>query len=289
MWLPPGLAWLQASAEGRSWIDSLPGIVDACAEAWGLRVGRPYPDSHVSLVLAVDRADAAPAVLKIQLPHRECEHEAAALRAWDGDGAVRLLAHDTARHALLVERCTPGTHLRELPAEEALSVLIDLLPRLWRPTREPIGTLTREAERWTESLPRRWERASRPFERELLDAALFALETLPGSQGPSVLLHQDLHADNVLRAEREPWLAIDPKPLVGERELGVAPIVRSYELGHDEACVRHRLDRLCRALDLDRERARRWALAQTLAWSFDDAGAVLPRHVQTARWLHQAR
>jgi streptomycin 6-kinase len=92
----------------------------------------------------------------------------------------------------------------------------------------------------------------------------------------------------VLRAEREPWLVIDPKPLAGERELGVAPIVRACELGHDEASVRHRLDRLCRELDLDRERARRWALAQTLAWAFDDSGRVLPRHVETARWLHHA-
>jgi streptomycin 6-kinase len=114
MWLPPGLAWLQASAEGRSWIDSIPGSVEACAQAWALRLGRPYPDSCVSLVLPVERADGTPAVLKVQFPHRECEHEAVALWAWDGEGTVRLLAHDSPRHALLLERCTPGTHLREL-------------------------------------------------------------------------------------------------------------------------------------------------------------------------------
>jgi streptomycin 6-kinase len=289
MLLPPGLEWLRGSHEGRSWIDSLPRLVEECAQAWSLRVRTPCPDSHVSLVLPVDRADATPAVLKIQFPHRECEHEAAALRTWRGDGAVQLLAHDAARHALLLERCTPGTHLRELSAEDALLVLVDLLPCLWKPASEPIGTLAQEAAHWQRSLPQSWERAAHPFERELLDAALRALETLPGSQGQLVLLHQDLHADNVLRAEREPWLVIDPKPLMGEREFGVAPIVRSYELGHGEAAVLHRLDRVCRALGLDRERARRWTLAQALAWSFDGAGAVLPRHVETARWLHRAR
>ena len=79
---------------------------------------------------------------------------------------------------------------------------------------------------------RRWERSGRPFERRLVDAALDAFAALPPTQGEQVLLHQDLHADNVLAAEREPWLAIDPKPLVGEREFGIAPIVRSIELGH---------------------------------------------------------
>ena len=122
---------------------------------------------------------------------------------------------------------------------------------------------------------------------QLLDAALRALEELAPTQGEQVLVNQDLHADNVLAAGREPWLAIDPKPLAGEREFGLAPIVRAYELGHSERAVVHRLDRLSAELGLDRERARRWALAQTLAWSFEDDHA-LPRHVETARWLAHA-
>jgi streptomycin 6-kinase len=101
-----------------------------------------------------------------------------------------------------------------------------------------------------------------------------------------VLLHQDLHPQNVLSAEREPWLAIDPKPLAGEREFAVAPIVRSFELGHTEDAVRGRLDRLCTELRLDRERARRWAIAQTVAWSF--GSDRLEGHIETAHWLLQA-
>ena len=109
---------------------------------------------------------------------------------------------------------------------------------------------------------------------------------LPGTQGMQVLLHQDLHGDNVLSAQREPWLAIDPKPLVGERELGVAPIVRSRELGHSRRDVLHRFDRLTAELDLDRERARGWTIAQTIAWAFD--GDVRQTHVESARWLLEA-
>ena len=103
-----------------------------------------------------------------------------------------------------------------------------------------------------------------------------------------MLVNQDLHAGNVLRAQREPWLVIDPKPLAGEREFGVAPVVRGRELGHSRQQVVARLDRLCGDLGLDRERARSWTIAQTLAWSFDGT-RVLLGHVDVARWLHEAR
>jgi streptomycin 6-kinase len=101
-----------------------------------------------------------------------------------------------------------------------------------------------------------------------------------------VLLHQDLHPGNVLRAKREPWLVIDPKPLRGEREFGVAPLVRALELGHSERDVRRWLDRLTTELDLDRDRARLWSLAQTIAWSF--GSDYFDHHVETARWLLRA-
>jgi streptomycin 6-kinase len=96
-----------------------------------------------------------------------------------------------------------------------------------------------------------------------------------------------LHADNVLAAEREPWLVIDPKPLAGEREFAIAPIVRGKELGHDARSLRRRLDRLTAELGLDRERARRWALAQAIAWS-GLSSDVHPGHLDVARWLLEA-
>ena len=229
---------------------------------------------------------AGEAVLKIQWPHRESEHEAAALELWNGNGVVRLLARDEERHALLLERCWPGTPVGRRGSEAALDVLIGLLPRLWKPAGRPFRTLAEEASWWVSYLPEQWERDGQPYERVLLDAALAALEELAPTQGEQVLVHQDLHGDNVLAAEREPWLAIDPKPLVGEREFSLASIIRSPELGHSERALRHRLDRLTSELGLDRDRARKWALGQTIAWtSSSDVGAT---HVEIARWLLQA-
>jgi streptomycin 6-kinase len=224
---------------------------------------------------------------QVCFPERESKYEGDALARWDGNGAVRLIEHDRERWALLVERCRPGVHLRELDPEVALDVLAGLLPRLWVPAGEPFRPLAEEAAWWASDLQEKWLRAGRPFEKELLDAAIAALQELAPTQAEPVLLHQDLHADNVLSAEREPWLAIDPKPLVGEREFGVAPIVRAYELGHSEREVRHRLDRLTADLSLDRERARGWALGQTLAWAWEN-DEPLPLHIETARWLMNA-
>jgi streptomycin 6-kinase len=286
---PPALAF-PATARGvpladpgldRAWQDRLPRLVEECATQWDLELEDPLPGGNVSVVLP-----AGDAVLKIQWPHRESEHEAAALELWDGDGAVRLVAHDEERHALLLERCRPGTHLRELDADAALGVLIGLLPRLWKPAGLPFRSLAEEAGWWAGHIRDEWDEAGRPFEEELVDAAVSALEELAPTQGEQVLIHQDLHADNVLATEREPWLAIDPKPLVGEREFGLAPIIRSVELGHSKREVVRRLDRLSSELDLDRERARGWALGQTIAWS---AGSEFHQsHIETARWLLQA-
>jgi streptomycin 6-kinase len=197
---------------------------------------------------------------------------------------VMLLDHDAEAHAMLLDRCLPGSHLSTLDGDEALDVLIGLLPRLWIPVDAPTGTLSEEARWWHEHLEEWSDRAGHLFSEPLLRASLEALRDLPATQAEQVLLHQDLHPDNVLAATRESWLVIDPKPLVGEREFSVAPIVRAYELDHSEDSVRGRLDRLTAELGLDRERARLWAIAQTVAWAID-AGEADPWHVQTAEWL----
>ena len=284
--IPSTLKWLERSCDGRRWLRELPGRVQACVDQWSLRLEPPYKDSQVSIVFPAVREDTSHAVLKLQFPHPECEHEGEALRLWNGQGAVRLLAYNLSLDALLMERCEPGDHLSRVSADEAIDVFLELLPRLWIKASDPFTSLSEESQRWAEQLPAAWETAGRPCERELLDAALHALDRLPRSQGEQVLLHQDLHGDNVLRAARAPWLVIDPKPLVGEREFSLAPIIRDYDFGHSREHVVGRLDRLATASRLDRERARLWALGQTLAWAFESK--VIASHLETARWLWQA-
>jgi streptomycin 6-kinase len=272
------LTWVEELPQGRAWLADLPRLLEECGEQWSLRLEGPIGDGFASLVVA-----AGDAVLKLQFPDRESEHEAEALRAWDGDGAVRLLAHDPERHALLIERARPGTHLAAAGQEAAVDVFVELLPRLWKPARAPFRPLADEAAWWIDYLPRNWEHVGRPFERPLLDTVIETLRELSATQGEQVLLNQDLHADNVLSAEREPWLVIDPKPLAGEREFAVAPLVRGFELGHSKAATLRRFDRLTSELGLDRERAAGWAAGQAIAWGIDQ-----PTHAEVARWLLEA-
>jgi streptomycin 6-kinase len=267
--------------DAATWLESVPSLVAELAAGWDLEVGQAYEGSSVSWV-APARRDGHDIVLKLQWPHRECEHEADALVAWAGEGAVALLDHRPDRHAFLMERCTPGARLSASPGVDAVDVIVDLLPQLWVLAEEPFDSLADEAGRWRANLWIGWADAGEPCERRLVEAADEALRDLPSTQGEPVLLHQDLHADNVLSSDRG-WLAIDPKPLVGERELSVAPIVRDFTLGHGRTAVCERLDRLTAELGLDRERARAWTIAQTIAWAWSSSFA--DRHVETARWL----
>ena len=280
------LEWLRKNEDGREWLETLPAVVVRQAEAWSLELGEPFESGYVSWVAPARTRSGEPVVLKMPFPHRESLHEGEALRVWDGDGAIRLLDHDESTHALLLERCSPGTLLRDEPVDRRLDVVASLLPRLWKPVAPPFHSLAAEAAHWSESLPHNWEAAGRPFERSLLEAGLAVYEELVPTQPEQVLLHQDLHAGNVLSATREPWLVIDPKPLVGERAFGLAGMVRDYTLGHSEREAIGRLDRMVEATGVDRERARRWALGQTLAWAFD--GAKMEPHIDTARWLARA-
>ena len=277
---PAHLGWIAARPDTAAWLTELPSLVDRAVERWDLALGEPYAEGgSASYTVRVTTADGEPAVLKVAWPHRETPHEAAALVVWDGEGAVRLLDHDVDDQALLLERAEPGDALTASHPDVAVGEIMRLVQRLAVPVGGPFTLLEDEAAHWADGM-----RAGRTPDAELADHALGLIDELAGTQGPPVLLHQDLHAGNVLAAQREPWLAIDPKPLAGEKAFGVAPLVRDHTLGHTREAVRRRLDRACDELDLDRERARGWTIVQTVAWAVGDE-AITARNVQTARWL----
>lgn len=287
MLIPDSLKGLGRHEDGARWLNRLPLLLVELEERWGLeRRGVPFPGGGNACVVPVSRRRER-FVLKVQWPHDESVHEAEALRAWNGAGTVRLIEHDAERRALLLEECLPGTFLADADLVDPLGVLAGLLPRLWKPVGKPFRALSDEAREWAVHLPLAWERAGRPCERVLIDAALEYLQELPQTQGEEVLVNQDLHGHNVLAATREPWLMVDPKPLRGEREFALAPIVRSFEFGHSERSARFRLDRLSSELGLNRDRVRGWTVAQTMAWSFDSNYREC--HHETARWLLRAR
>ena len=285
--LPRGLEWWRDQPGGADWLDRLPLLASECAEEWTLRLGTPFEPATISLVVPATLPDGSAAFLKVGFPEAESAEEPDALAAWDGRGAVRLLARDETRSALLVERCFPGTQLwGEADEPRANEIAAGVLRRLWRepPADHPFRLLTDVAAEWEESIPAAWDRLGHPFERSLLDLALNALRHLRSSQPEVVILHQDFHGGNVLAAEREPWLAI-------ERAFDAASLLRDRraELVCDPQPVRtitRRLDLLSEALELDRERMRGWGIVHALAWGLGEA--VYEDMVACARWLTAA-
>ncbi len=259
------------------WLDALPRMAAQCAAEWSLELEEPIDTPHSLVVPAGD------AVLKLNAPsHFEAETEADALELWGGEGAVRLLERDDGRRAFLIERCVPGTRLADWDVDAA-TVVADLLPRLQVEVAQPhpYRLLADEAERWAEELPAAYEEAGEPFERALLDHALDVYRSVDRST--TRLVNQDLHDWNILRAEREPWLVIDPKPLVGEPELEASGLLRTAD------DVSRWLDVLA-DLGLDRERCRGWGVAHNLAWSWDENRREwLTQHVADVRRIFSAR
>jgi streptomycin 6-kinase len=276
--IPEALAdeWRRESA----WLAQLPRLAAECAEQWGLELEEPVDTPHSLVVPAGD------VVLKLNAPsHFEADHEAEALVRWDGAGAVRVLERDDELRAFVGERCRPGTPLEKADVDEQ-SVVAALLLRLMRQPEppHPFRHLADEAERWADEVPRRYELGGRPFERSLLDIAVDVFRT--ADRSATFLVNQDLHGGNVLQAEREPWLVIDPKPLVGERELdGVGVLRNAAFVGESsKASTRRWLDAL-QEVGLDRDRLRGWGVAHALAWGFDDASRWSPRSVAAARMI----
>jgi streptomycin 6-kinase len=220
--VPPALArnvgenW---GDQGRDWLDRLPALIDDVTGAWQLTAAAPYPLSF-SWVMPVTRADGTPAVLKLGVPGPDLAHQEEALRVYDGRGAVRLLAAEPGRGALLLERAEPGTPATALvPAhdERATAVLIEAGRRLHRspPAGCTLPDLHTEGSRSFRAHLRRFP-GDDPLPRRMVEHAADLFDDLCADAPERLVLHGDLHHDNVLQAEREPWLAIDPHGVVGD-------------------------------------------------------------------------
>lgn len=262
--------------EWKAWLARLPRLVDDCAARWSLEIVRPLAADH-SLVLEVERGDRTAGVLKLAFPEPEGEHEAEGLRRWNGRSAVRVLEADPAVGALLLERITPGRQLWRSDEPAAHRVALALLPRLWLPVedRHPFERVSILAPRWAARTRELFDATGSPFEPELADEATRAFAELGGSQDEEVLVHRDFHGGNVLSAEREPWLVIDPKPTAGERAFDAAWLLGDRQRIVTAALARRRLDETVDTLGLDRGRLRRWTVARYVLgglWSLEHKG-----------------
>jgi streptomycin 6-kinase len=258
----------------RVWIDAVPDLAASLLDRWQLRPDGAPTCGATALVLPVVRADATPAVLKLQPVTDHTVGEPDALRAWNGDGAVRLLDYDPESGSMLLERLDADRSLASVPDDlAALQILSELLARLSAvPAPAGIRQLSVFGADLLDRVPRALTLVGDPSQHGLIRACASALEDVLPEAGDR-LVHEDLHFDNILAPlpadQREPWLAIDPNPVAGDPGFALlAALHNRWEeavaTGDVARAVRRRLDLMTDILGLDRKRATAWTLARIL-------------------------
>jgi len=283
MIIPPQLsANCNKTPERHSWLGNLPALLEMLKECWSLQVGRPFEDATCSWVAPVLRSDGTPAVLKLGMPHMEGRDEIEGLRFWNGDATVRLFEADDQHRAMLLEQCVPGTGLRSEPESTQDVLITTLLRRLWKAQSPTTGLkhfrhLSALVELWRlETLTQRrsWPDAA------LVEDGMHVMRQLAYPASTDTLLVTDLHAGNVLKSEREPWLVIDPKPFVGDRSYDpVQHLINCETRLHADPIGL--VGRVADLAEVDAERVRLWTFARAAADPRDDW--------KNTRWMEIAR
>lgn len=265
--------------KGRQWLITLPGLIGKIAEEWQLSVREPYPNLSYHYVAPCVLADGSEAVLKIGFPeeNREMLNEVEALKHIDGRGMIKLLRFDPVRRAMLLEKLSPGEHLRTLFAGNetaVISIAIDLMRKIWRDP--PPENHFPRLEDWFDKGFAKARKTS--FPSEYIQKAGRIFEELNSSTGRRVLLHGDLHHWNILSAQREPYLVIDPKGITGNfgYEMSTFLINHRRWLESDPG-VKEKLDaaidEFAEAFEMTPVAVRKWTYAQSVLsawWTFEE-------------------
>jgi len=261
---------------GRVWLTELPAILATCTERWGVTLAPHYSNLSFNYVAPGTLRDGTPIVLKIGCPNHEYRTEVDALRLYAGAGAVRLLDFDEAQVALLLERLVPGTMLAALPDDqEATAIAARIMRQIRRPVpeRHTFPTVTD----WFVGLAElraEFAGGTGPFPAHAVEEAETLAAELFRTAAPPTVLHGDLHHFNILAGERQPWLAIDPKGVIGEPAYEIGAWMRNWPLGAADPVpqLERRLDLFASELGVERARLRAWTVAQGVLsawWDYD--------------------
>lgn len=257
---------------GSAWLAELPRLVEELTGRWACVPDGEVMYGGVGLIVPVRRPGTPPAVLKVSFPHPGNDHEPDAFVAWGGRGAVALYERDDARYAMLLERARPQTLAEVADGDEVVTVAARLGRRLAVPAPAGLPRLSDRAGEWEEELRKDAAELTHALPRPVLEAAHATVREL-GRDQPDTLVHGDLHGRNILRAEREPWLAVDPKGHVGDPAYDGGTLLKSRAFSLAEAddlgrAVHRIVDVFADAAELDRERVRRWAQLHAVQAAF---------------------
>jgi streptomycin 6-kinase len=274
---------------GAAWLAELPDRIGRFERRWSIHVEAPFTKLSYNYVAPARRADGSEAVLKLGVPNPELVTEIEALRLYAGRGIARLLEADPSEGALLVERLLPGTPLTAVDEDDvATAIAGQVMRQLWRPL--PPDHSFPSVAKWSDGIKRlraRYDGATGPLPADLVQRAEALFRELLDSSAEPVLLHGDLHHENILAAERAPWLALDPKGVAGEPAYEVGALMRNPR-PQPAAVLARRATILAELLGLDRQRLVAWSFAQAVLsawWSIEDQGHGGDDAIEVARQI----
>ena len=263
---------------GQSWVAALPGALVELAERWQLTLHSPFNLSY-NYVLPATRDDGTTAVLKIGYPNPELRTEMEALRLYNGRSACQLLDSSPTQYAMLLEHIQPGQPLWSLENDEAeTGIAAHLMQQLWQPVAPEDQSIFPSLAQWTQALLRLsdyFDDGFGPFPRRLVETAVSLRAELLADNISPRLLHGDFHHENVLTAQRQPWLALDPKGVIGDPayEVGAYLYNPITENVLAQNLVTRRIDQFSEILHIDRQRLISWGIVQAVlsaVWSYQD-------------------
>jgi streptomycin 6-kinase len=268
--------------DGAVWLGRLPGLLSHTQKRWSLKLGAPFYNLTYNYVIPATGPGGVKLVLKAGYPCPELCSEIEALQHFDGQGVVQLVKADPDIGLLLLEALIPGIPLTSLGNDEqATSVAAGLMRQIRRPV--PGEHNFRTVTDWLtgfERLRSHFKGGYGPFPPRLVEQAKALFAELLASTQQVMLLHGDLHHTNILTAGRQPWLAIDPKGVIGEPAYEASafmynPVPQLLKADNPGIILQRRLDQFSHELDLDRFRLAGWAFSQAVLsawWSYEDHG-----------------
>lgn len=248
---------------GANWLAQLPEIADQLLARWECTPDGPVMHGGVGVIVPARTRTRELAVLKVSFPHPGNLHEADAFAAWAGRSAVRLYERDDARFAMLLERAQTSTLLDIESADEAAEIAGTISRRLAIEAPPGMPRLSDNACQWEQQLRTDAAELDHPLSPRAVHTAMATAREL-GRVQPDLMVHGDFHATNILRAEREPWLVVDPKGYAGDPAYDSGmPIkwrpLRSLKGNELRKAVWRGLHGFADAAELDQERVLRWA------------------------------
>ena len=265
-------------AKGTRWLTELPAIINEIEENWSLKAGKPFENLSYHFVAPCKLTNGGEAVLKIGFPEENSPvfNEAETLKLYDGNGAVRFLRRDEKRFALLLEKLSPGEHLLRVfsqKPEKTVETAIEILRKLRRKPPEKHNFVFLKD--WFAG----FEKAeTTSFPKDILKKARSFYDEL--SKAENFLIHGDFHHENILSAERERFLVIDPKGIVGQTGYEISVFLNTHVWWlKNDADLREKLNdsviKFGEAFEIPPQNLGKWAYAQAVLsawWTFEENG-----------------